>query len=286
MKILQESGSGLDVALSRQPRRVRRYPRSPEHAHPFFELCFVSEGHLSIVLEKRRVIKVGAEEMVLTAPNCFHHEEYEKGVQPRAGWIGFVMPEDSEIAVELAKRCAIPLRLPEAPDSPEVILEEVVREQREKNLGWQEKIHAGVLRLIILVLRADPTSLRPPKHETWQKFSSKITHTLTSASHFMQEHCGESVSISELARYFDLSPAYFSSVFRQHFGLSPKAYLIAARINKARKLLAENNLSNAAIAEECGFYDESHFSRVFQKQTGVLPGNYKRQGVTGETSLI
>ena len=48
------------------------------------------------------------------------------------------------------------------------------------------------------------------------------------------------------------------------------------RINIARKLLEKTEMSVSAIAQEAGFYDLSHFSRIFKRERGVTPGQYRR----------
>ena len=59
-------------------------------------------------------------------------------------------------------------------------------------------------------------------------------------------------------------------------GYNPSAYILSLRINKAKKLLARENISITQVADECGFYDLPYFSRTFKKQTGVTPSQYRR----------
>jgi AraC-like DNA-binding protein len=65
-------------------------------------------------------------------------------------------------------------------------------------------------------------------------------------------------------------------VFRHHVGCSIGEYLRRRRIRRAERLLAEPAMSVAAIALETGFCDQSHFTRVFKRATGMTPGAYRR----------
>ena len=89
-------------------------------------------------------------------------------------------------------------------------------------------------------------------------------------------HPGANPSIQELAFLCDLSPSYFSQAFRRSFGMPPHQWLLRRRIEHARSLLSDTALSLAAIAAECGFFDQSHFSRVFTRTEHVNPTTWRR----------
>ncbi|HIK90856.1 MAG TPA: helix-turn-helix domain-containing protein, partial [Planctomycetes bacterium] len=61
------------------------------------------------------------------------------------------------------------------------------------------------------------------------------------------------------------------------FGITPNHYIREVRIGVARHLLESDQLSMAQVASQCGFYDQSHFSRQFKKSTGLSPLQYRRR---------
>jgi two-component system response regulator YesN len=65
-------------------------------------------------------------------------------------------------------------------------------------------------------------------------------------------------------------------VFKQETGLSITAYVIKKRIEKAKQLLIERVLTLPEVAERVGFSDYNYFSRVFKKEVGVSPINYRK----------
>ena len=78
---------------------------------------------------------------------------------------------------------------------------------------------------------------------------------------YINEHSAQNLRLMSMAKIVQLSPFYFSRLFKQSTGLTPHQYLLKCRIEKAKQLLRTSNLSIAAIATEIGFADQSHFTR-------------------------
>lgn len=81
--------------------------------------------------------------------------------------------------------------------------------------------------------------------------------------------------MQELVRAAHLSPFHLSRVFRRTVGVPPHAYQTQLRLAHARTLLAQG-LDVARVAQETGFFDQSHFSQQFQRYFFVKPGSYRR----------
>ncbi len=84
----------------------------------------------------------------------------------------------------------------------------------------------------------------------------------------------ENITVKDLARISAMSISHFSRHFKKVTGKSPLAFVMAYRVEQAKKKLAES-LSYTDIACECGFTDQSHFNRVFKKKTGITPKEYR-----------
>lgn len=83
-------------------------------------------------------------------------------------------------------------------------------------------------------------------------------------------------SLAVVAEACGLSRGYFARAFRGSTGLPPHAWLNKARIERAMMLLRQRRQSLSAIAHECGFVDQSHFTRVFVRRVGLSPGAWRR----------
>lgn len=92
----------------------------------------------------------------------------------------------------------------------------------------------------------------------------------------LDRHCEKNWSIAELADLAAVSRYHLIRVFRLNTGLTPHAYQIDCRINKARLMLRDGEpLSDLAL--QLGFNDQSHFQRAFRQRTSITPGQYQRQ---------
>ena len=93
------------------------------------------------------------------------------------------------------------------------------------------------------------------------------------AKAYLREHCSESVSLSELAALCRVSQFYLVHAFSQEAGVSPHAYQVRVRVERARHLL-EKGVSAACAAASLGFSDQSHFTRHFKRVLQVTPSRY------------
>jgi len=92
----------------------------------------------------------------------------------------------------------------------------------------------------------------------------------------IRESPAEILSVAQLAREAGYSPDHFSRVFLGAIGLRPQDYLMRARLDRARQLLAETDLSVGEVATRVGFADIFYFSRFFRQHTGQPPSEFRR----------
>jgi AraC-like DNA-binding protein len=86
----------------------------------------------------------------------------------------------------------------------------------------------------------------------------------------------DAITIGQLWPASELSRSEFSRVFRRMEGVAPRSYLLERRVARAKRLLASDR-SLSEIALELGFYDQSHFTRVFKQSTGETPAAFRRR---------
>jgi AraC-like DNA-binding protein len=88
-------------------------------------------------------------------------------------------------------------------------------------------------------------------------------------------HLSEKITLDELAGVCGLGRFQFLKQFRQTIGMTPHAWLLRLRLERACALLSGSAQPIAMIAQEVGFYDQSHFNRAFRQAYGVAPSCYK-----------
>ncbi len=92
----------------------------------------------------------------------------------------------------------------------------------------------------------------------------------------------EALTITALARAAGLSISQLQREFARLLQLTPSAYLLRVRVLMARRQLEQTADAVGAIALDCGFYDQSHFTRTFHAHTGMRPRDYRQRfGVAG-----
>jgi AraC family transcriptional regulator len=96
------------------------------------------------------------------------------------------------------------------------------------------------------------------------------------AKDYLVETPSHDVSIAGAAAICKLSQSHFIRAFKQTTGLTPHRWLLEHRVNKAKELL-RHSLPLAAVATDCGFADQSHFTRIFTSIMGMPPGVWRRQ---------
>lgn len=84
------------------------------------------------------------------------------------------------------------------------------------------------------------------------------------------------LGLAELASACELSRSHFARAFKVTTGASPFQWLATQRIERAKDLLLHSSLPIEQIAEQCGFADQSHFTRTFLKLVSISPGQWRR----------
>ena len=103
------------------------------------------------------------------------------------------------------------------------------------------------------------------------------------AAEYMQANYDRPITVEGMAGMLGIDRRYFSRLFTREAGVSPQAYLIAVRLQKAAGLLASRLCSVAEAAESVGYADAFAFSRMYKKQYGVSPSVTLKMGRTPDT---
>jgi AraC family transcriptional regulator len=94
---------------------------------------------------------------------------------------------------------------------------------------------------------------------------------------FIGDNLGEDLKLSRLAALADLSPHYFSELFKQSTGLTLHTYVLSKRIEFAKEQLRNSNRRVIDVGLDAGFPNPSHFARVFHKIVGTSPSHFQAE---------
>ena len=97
------------------------------------------------------------------------------------------------------------------------------------------------------------------------------------AKAYIDENFHKDISLDEVSRVVDISPYYFSKLFKQEEGVNFIEYLTKKRMQNARQLLKNPSLSIKEICVMSGYSDPNYFSRIFKKYEGITPSEYRER---------
>ncbi|MGH7213434.1 MAG: helix-turn-helix domain-containing protein [Tepidisphaeraceae bacterium] len=289
------------------PRRV--LPLPPEKIHPVIriahrprtalriveriifdhELVLFLEGRGELMFSGAERCSVGPHHLLFIPPfaphaievkgRCEHvavHFDFAPGVPPHAR-----DPERRKpYEVQLAHGLSLPRHVVLSPsDRVEESLIELVRAREQQGPLAELEASALLTRVILLLLqRSSRTTARHASSNGSSRHRTQVR--LERALAFTEAHFNEKLSAAQLAEVAGLSASHFNRLFHGWTGYSPIEYLRRLRVDKARKLLADVDLSIKEIAHRCGFDDAYHFSKVFRQVDGLPPTRFRESLLT------
>lgn len=104
---------------------------------------------------------------------------------------------------------------------------------------------------------------------------TKNNELIKKAMVYISQNFHTNITLENVANYVHLHPSYFSTMFKQSIGSSFKEYINMVRIEESKRLLTNTDFSIIDIAIAIGFEDQSYFSKVFKKYTGMTPKQFR-----------
>ncbi len=112
---------------------------------------------------------------------------------------------------------------------------------------------------------------------TVTKRDEQTNTVIIKAKAYIEENYSKDISLDDVSRVVDISPYYFSKLFKEETGENFIEYLTNIRIEEAKKLLRNRDNSIKNICADTGYSDPNYFSRIFKKQVGVTPTEYREK---------
>ncbi len=100
--------------------------------------------------------------------------------------------------------------------------------------------------------------------------------TVQQVKEYIAEHLSDNLTVTKLAQAAHMSPSHFSRVFKQQTGFSPYDYVLTFRLNRAKFLLSNTDMTVSSIAFKTGFNSESNFIYFFTENEGISPGKFRK----------
>ena len=182
----------------------------------------------------------------------------------------------------LIQRYGIPVNTVFRPRDTEFItpiLEAINREMRRQDRHWGDSVLLLVDSLFLQLSRHLSLAGVTPTDEAWEE-------ALRDLRMQVHERLQEPWSVAAMARLVNLSRARFAGLYTRLLGVSPMEDLIQARLRRACALLTDQRIRVADAAEQCGFRNVCHFSRLFRKHVGCAPRDFRRSPVAHVAGML
>ena len=230
------------------------------HNHEFYHYIYVREGTGHAV--------IGGQEVLLTPHNAYpfnpltdHEFVAEEGM--RLLEIKFEV-SDPALAEGLSHLATV---IPTEPTETERILRTILSETDGDDEWSADHRRTLLLEWLILLLRQSRQASE----------GGSDSPDLLAVVRYMRAHYGENLKNEDLAALLHMERTYFIKRFKQRFGVPPKHYLTALRMERAAALLENSGTGITKIGELCGFGSIHHFSNAFRTHFGISPAQYREK---------
>jgi len=142
-------------------------------------------------------------------------------------------------------------------------------EYKSKKKGYVEMIRNYIIQLLITGFRSVDSSSK-------SHIEQKNSHIVNYICEYIKKNYSTHLSVQDLADMVYLNRDYLGRIFRKHTGKTISEMIQEIRIERACAMLINTTRTNGDIAAACGFDDMKFFYKVFKKQMGVLPKEYRK----------
>lgn len=115
------------------------------------------------------------------------------------------------------------------------------------------------------------------KDEVFQ--TSPVDMYIEKAVSYIGEHIGSNTTVTDVCAYLNISRNYFSNIFTEKMGVSPKKYILDRHMELAEELLKRSDFSIGEIANIVGYDRQSKFTKAFTRYTSLSPSAYRKEKI-------
>ena len=231
-----------------------------------YQLLYIYEGKAHFYFDGvERIVNKG--EMVLFRPYDHQSYFYFPKDKCQSYWVHFTGSEVDKILdyYQLPNKENIFY----SSTSPEYkwLFEQMIRELQLCRANYQELLTMALRHIFLLINRY----LKESKKSGISAYN-EVEHAIR----YFNKHYKEDINIEEYAKSLHMSACWFNRRFKQVTKVTPLQYIISIRIANAKTLLETKDYNVAETAREVGFSNPLYFTRLFTKNTGVSPSEYKK----------
>lgn len=253
--------------------RLKKRPMLPTYwkkGRRDYQILYVASGKAHFWFNGIEEI-VDSGHMVLYKPKEVQKYVYYVEDHPEVFWIHFTGYDVKNIleyhGISLNQHVFYSGTLPEYKMS----FRKIIRELQQCEYGYEDYIASSFNNILLLVSR---------QQQNGENYTVTIPEEIEMAVSYFNENYNTKISVAQYAESLHISTNWFIRNFKQHMKMSPAQYLLSLRMVNAQSLLENTDYSVgeiAEIAEIVGYDNQLYFSRVFKKEYGISPAQYRKR---------
>lgn len=232
-----------------------------------YQILYVASGKAHFWFNGIEEI-VDSGHMVLYKPKEVQKYVYYVEDHPEVFWIHFTGYDVKNIleyhGISLNQHVFYSGTLPEY----KMLFRKIIRELQQCEYGYEDYIASSFNNILLLVSR---------QQQNGENYTVTIPEEIEMAVSYFNENYNTKISVAQYAESLHISTNWFIRNFKQHMKMSPAQYLLSLRMVNAQSLLENADYSVGEIAEIVGYDNQLYFSRVFKKEYGISPAQYRKR---------
>lgn len=267
--------------------KVKMIAEGVYHDHDFTELAYILSGKGRYLVAGKE-FDVEAGDLVICNPGVMHTHIVVNPKEPTiefiSGFTDFHFKNMSPNSIELENGGCVIHTTAELKQEISMHCYTMIAERESNQIGRYFMFKTHLMQMLLLVMReisdVEKTDQKGCNFESYNK-----SYAVNRIIYYLNENYENKISLEQIAHNIYLSPVYISKIFKEETGESPINYLIKIRLEKAKEiLLNDEGGSIKSIANQVGYEDVYHFSKLFKKYYGVSPLYYRKKAMNSNAA--
>lgn len=281
LKLLDEKYY-IDEAFTIRREKNFEYVKEKAHTHDFVELIYVYEGKVNHKVDNTEY-SLGRGDLLFINYGCRHSFETDDNVE----YVNIILKPDfisrslkgeknvfslltlssfNEFSNKVNRAKQFIHFSKEERNRVEALIS-IMEDEERKNNGSDFVLRSALNIFLAIVFRQMSFSLK----EHFEINSELLV--------YIRDNCGERFSLKDVAAKCSYNPSYFSRAFKKFTGIPYLEFLSKCRVEKACVLLSSTDKKIEEIISECGFSDRTRFFKLFYKEIGITPLQYRKNKI-------